>query len=115
MKRYLAGATNASNFSNRLNCANLVIRIHYRDQDSLISNRSRHSIWINQPIRINRKIRRMETKAVQILTGMKNGVMLYRRSNDMIALLLRGKGHPFNRQIIALRTTAHKGNLGGTT
>ncbi len=40
--------------------------------------------------------------------------MLYGRRDDVIALLLRGICHAFERKVIALGTAAGKGDLGGT-
>src|SRR5258707_4694172 len=111
MERDFPGAADAANLCNRLNSAYLVVGIHDRDEGGLIGKCSTDIIGIEAAIAINRHISSFEAKTLQVLAGVQHSMVFYRRGNQVVPLFLRGKRYTFNRQGIALRTAARKGEL----
>src|SRR5437899_414091 len=115
MKRYFPSTADAANLANWLNGTHLVICIHDGDKDGFIRYRSSNIIGIDTAIGIYGYVGGFEAETFQVLTGMQYGMVFYRRGNQMVALFLRGKRHPFNGKIITFRTAACKSDLCWTT
>src|SRR5260370_42085313 len=109
MERDFPGAADAANLCNWLNSAYLVVGIHDRDEDGLIGKRPTDIIGIEAAIAINKHISSFEAKTLQVLAGVQNSMVFYRRGNQVVPLFLRGKRHTLSRQVIALGTPALKG------
>src|SRR5260221_13663110 len=115
MERNLPGAADAANLCNRLNSAYLVVGIHDRDEGGLIGKCSTDIIGIEAAIAINRHISSFEAKTLQVLAGVKNSMVFYRRGKQVGPLFLWGKRYTFNCQVIPIATAACKGVICLTT
>src|SRR5260221_12712976 len=109
MERYLFRTTNAANFCDRFNGTNLVIGVHNGYEGGLISNCPTDIIGSNTPISVHREIGSFETETLQVLACMQDSVMFDGCGNNMVAFLLRSKGHTLDGEIVAFGTTASKG------
>src|SRR5260221_13915621 len=113
MERNLPGAADAANLCNRLNSAYLVVGIHDRDEGGLIGKCSTDIIGIEAAIAINKHISSFEAKTLQVLAGVQQSMVFYRRGKQGVPLFLRSKRYTFKRQVIALGNAACKGHLVG--
>src|SRR5581483_2953615 len=111
MEGDLTSPTDPPNLFNRLDGANLVIGVHDRGERGLIGDSLFQFTRVNASILVNRQVGHSKAETLQVLAGVEDGMMLDRRGDDVLALLLGSEGHALDRQIIALGTAADKGNF----
>ena len=100
-------------FPKRLHRANLIIRVHHRDQRSLRPKRAANLFRINQPFAIHLQISDLGPLFLQRLAAIENRFVLDRCGDNVRSRTrsLKRLRHAENRVIVGLRAPAGKNDL----
>src|SRR4030042_599204 len=103
---------NLTDFHNRLGGADLVIGVHYGNQDGLTGNSPADVIQSNKPIFIHRQIGDLKSQPfLKIAASIEHGRVFYTHGNDMLSLgYIRQCGSDYSL-VIALAPAAGKDDL----
>ena len=102
-----------SDFFDRLNCTNLIVCEHDRNQNSVRADCRTELLQVYQSLLIHIKVRHFKPFFLQILCCMKNCVVFDLCSDDMSAFVLITFCSCFQRPVIRLRAAVGKVNLVG--
>ena len=107
----------ATDFLDRLNGAELVVRVHHADQNRLRPQRAANFLRINNSLRVAGR-RHGNDGDVNSLPGeffatVQNRVMLDGGGDDVFARLARGRDRAEEREIVRLRPAASEYNFAG--
>ena len=102
---------NCSELCNRLNGANLVIRGHNGNQDSIRANRSSQAFRAHPAVGINRQIRYLKTSALKPARRFEHRMMLYRRDDEVVSLFLVRKCNALQRRIVSFAAARGEAKL----
>ena len=94
--------TQLADFSDWLQHANLVIRIHNRDQDGLVIHGALQVVQIDQAVFLHRHVGHAIAIFFQALAGVEHGLVLGDRSDDVVALLAIHFSHAFDGEVVTL-------------
>ena len=100
-----------SDFSDGLDDADFVVRVHDRDQDRLRRNCATEIVEINAPVSFDRQICHFVTILLETLTGIERGFVLGDLRDDVIALFAVHLGDAFDREIRRFSSAAGEDNL----
>ena len=102
---------NGSDFRNRLNRSNFIVRVHYRNQNGVRPYRSDYVVRIDKPIAGNGQPRHFISLLLEIAARMKNSMVFDFGSDDVPALRAERFGNTANSEVVGFCTTAHKDDL----
>ena len=103
--------TKFSNFRNRLQHTNLIVRSHDGDQDCLVIDRALQIVEVNQTIFLHRQIGHAIAVLFEALAGVEHSFVLGDGRDDVIALLAIHFGNTFDREIVAFGGARGEDNL----
>ncbi len=91
-----------ADLGDRLNHADLVVRIHDRDQDRLVVDGALQVFEIDQPIRLHRQIGHAVALLLQPLAGIEHSLVLGHLGDDVVAALAVHLRDALDREIVRL-------------
>src|SRR5208282_3514810 len=96
-----------ADFANRMNRADLVVRVHDRDQHGLVGNRPADRIRIDHSVLVDRQIgdRRLAL-ALQRSAAIEHSLVLGHAGDDVVALFLVELDDALDRQVVGLGRAA---------
>jgi len=103
--------TELSDFANRLQNADLIVRRHDRNQDRFAGHRVLQLVHVDQPVGLHRQIGHAESVFLQALAGIQHALVLGHLSDDVVALLAIHLGHALDRKVVAFGGAGGEHNL----
>ena len=82
-----------------LDRADLVVRVHHRDEDRLVGHRLANRVELDQPVGSHGHVRHLEALALQPLADVQARPLLDGRGDDVVALLPVHLGDALHREI----------------
>ena len=96
-----------------LDDADLVVRVHDRDQDGLVSHRGLQILERDQPVGLDGQVGDPVAGLLQPLAGIEHRLVLGHLGDDVVAALLVHLGNALERQVVRLGGAGGKDNLLG--
>ena len=111
VKDYSSFFSNFSYLAYRLYGAYLIVGVHHRNKDGLVSDGLLDILRVNQSILIYGKVGYSESPFLQKLTGLYHSVMLDGSGNDVISCVFIGIGNTLYSKVVCLCPPAGKHNF----
>jgi hypothetical protein len=111
MQRNAVLARDDPDFRDRLDRADLVVRVHHADQDRLRRDGPADGIRVHAPGEVHRQLRNPGTETFEVPARTDNRRMLDLRRDDVTALLLSGEEHALEREIVGFASAAGEHDL----
>ncbi|MNV64025.1 hypothetical protein D3C71_1566500 [compost metagenome] len=113
VKKYAALSGDRPDFLNWLNRPYFIISHHYADQYGIVPYSRSNVFWRHPACPVHRHIGNLEAFLLKLFAGMKHGMVLDSRRNDMASFTSRDSAEQC--QIVALRPSPGKNPLIGRT